>query len=305
MRRLPSLRAVHYFESVARNLSFTKAADELNVTQAAISHRISDLEEELGVRLFSRAHRRIDLTPDGLLLLGTATEALERLGDALASIAHPPNDELHIGVTPLFSAYWLMPHLSQFTDTRGQTQIALHHSLEPPHERLDRTSVKIFWGGEFSGYEREELFTDYLVPMCSRQIFDAISGKSIEEVMSTINVIHEFDWEWWAKWCQSEGVDPCVIKKGTIVDDPGALESAATLSHGMILGSITFLKHKIDRGEIFTPFGTRSPIEIQYCIFTKHCKMNQKNVREFREWILSSVARERRSTLPMLEVCVA
>lgn len=306
MRRLPSLRAVHYFESAARNLSFTRAADELNVTQAAVSHQIRYLEEELGVKLFARTHQRIDLTPEGLLLLETATEVLDKLGDTLATIAvQSPYDRLHIGVTPLFSAYWLMPRLAQFTEARKNTEIVLHHSLEPPHERLDRTSVKIFWGGEFSGYEKDELFTDCLVPMCSKKMFEAIRSKSIREAMSSVNFIHEFDHEWWASWCRAEGIDPIVIQKGTIVDDPGALESAAILGHGMVLGSITFLRRRIDSGEIVAPFGVRSPIKIPYCLLTKPTELKRRAVREFRTWILKAVADESRDTLPEFDARTA
>nr|WIE91256.1 LysR family transcriptional regulator [Mesorhizobium sp. WSM4875] len=306
MRRLPSLRAVHYFESAARNLSFTRAADELNVTQAAVSHQIRYLEEELGVKLFTRTHQRIDLTPEGVHLLETATDVLDKLGDTLASIAvQSPYDRLHIGVTPLFSAYWLMPRLSQFTNARKHTEIVLHHSLEPPHERLDRTSVKIFWGGEVSGYERDELFTDYLVPMCSKNLFETMRGKTVQEVMATANFIHEFDREWWTSWCRSEGIDPNVIQKGTIVDDPGVLESAAVLGHGMVLGSITFLKRRIDAGEIVVPFGIRSPIEIRYCMLTKPAEMKRRAVREFRNWILAAAAEEKSGAPPVIDACIA
>lgn len=165
--------------------------------------------------------------------------------------------------------------------------------------------MTIFWGGDVPGYERVKLFTDYLVPVCSREMYETIKGRTILEVISSVNFIHEFSHEWWVAWCRSENIDVSLVQKGMIVDDPGALESAAVSGHGLVLGSVTFLKRRIESGEIVVPFGIRSPIEIPYCLLTKPAELKRRSVREFRAWILETLSKEAADVAPIADACHA
>jgi len=115
MRKLPSLKAVHYFDAAARHRSFTAAAEELHVTQGAVSRMVQSLEEELHVQLFSRSGRFIALTPAGQEFHRTAGDALEQIAQASARLQRMTEDEaLSVGVNPAFAARWLVPRLADF-----------------------------------------------------------------------------------------------------------------------------------------------------------------------------------------------
>src|SRR5690625_2257759 len=144
-RKLPSLLALRYFESVGRNLSFTLAASELHVTQAAVSHQIRLLEKEIGVKLFTRLHQRIELTPEGMQLLHVASECLDRLADTLGEISGKGcSERIHLSTPPLLSARWLMPHLNESLELAKHTEIVLHHSLALPNDHHPKATLNIF-----------------------------------------------------------------------------------------------------------------------------------------------------------------
>lgn len=295
-RRLPSLLAVRYFESVGRNLSFTLAANELNVTQAAVSHQIRLLEEELGVKFFTRLHQRIELTPEGLQLLDVATECLDRLADTFDLVSGRDRSErIHLSTTPLLSARWLMPQLGDYLNNAKNTEIILHHSLEPPNDREPKFDLKIFFSTEpleDAGYDF--LFSDRLVPVCSPSLLKEGSSESRTELLSRVGLVHEFNYDWWGEWCRRSGLDPALTQRGIVLDDPAVLENAALLGHGIILGSTLFLKDKLEKGDLVLPFGADPSFAIFYYLLTKPARASRRSVSNFRRWLLQRSMQSRR-----------
>ena len=153
--RLPSLPAIRVFEAAARHLSFTKAAQELNVTQAAVSHQVRALEEQLGLALFRRTTRRLALTREGQRLQPAATEAFEILRRALTDIGRG-EQVLSITTTPSFGARWLAPRLGRFAERHPDIELSVRHTqtvLDLGREGLD---LAIRWGkGRWPGVESE------------------------------------------------------------------------------------------------------------------------------------------------------
>lgn len=168
-QRLPSLLAV---EPVGRNLSFTLAATELNVTQAAVSHQVRLLERDLGVTLFTRLHQRIELTSQGSDLLEVATECFEKLSDVTNSLTGRKRaSRIHLSISPLLSAEMLIPRIGEFLDANDGTEIILHHSLTPPKERDSSYDVKLFFSrAPLNEQSYGFLFKDELVPMCAANL---------------------------------------------------------------------------------------------------------------------------------------
>jgi len=144
-RKLPSLLAVRYFEAVGRHLSFTLAANELNVTQAAVSHQVKQLEERIGTQLLIRLHQRVELTPAGEVLLKVSIECLDKLAETFESIssASKSNHRVVLSVTPLLSAHWLLPRLNSYLADHPSADIILHNSLKSPTEDHEDYDLKI------------------------------------------------------------------------------------------------------------------------------------------------------------------
>lgn len=294
-RRLPSLLAMRYFESVGRNLSFTLAANELCVTQAAVSHQIRTLEEDLGVRLFTRLHQRIELTAEGLELLDAATDCLDRLADTVGRISgRAPAERIRLSITPLLSARWLVPRLRGFLRSAGNTEILMHHSLEPPNEREPRFDLKVFFSvGPGEVPDCDHLFTDRLVPMCSRALVQGPAAGLDPAAVAAFDLVHEFNHEWWGEWCARCGLDRALVQRGIVLDDPAVLETAALSGNGLILGSSLFLRERLETGALVLPFGAEPGIEIRYHLVTGNRHDRRSAVTGFRRWLLEQGAETR------------
>jgi LysR family glycine cleavage system transcriptional activator len=287
-RKLPSLLAVRYFESVGRHLSFTAAAEELNVTQAAVSHQVRQLEERLGHQLFVRLHHRIALTETGEQLLAACTRCLEDLEEVFRRLGNQQEAApLVLNVTPWISARWLLPRLNDYLSKHPDTDIVLHNSLKSPLSDSEEFDLKIFYSGErLNDSTFEILFTDQIVPICSPTI--ASPGKSLTETEFVgLNLVHEFDHEWWTTWCERAGLGPDLAKRGLIVDDPVVLEKAALLGHGLILGSETFTRDRVVAGELIYPFGTSVSIPIYYYVVAKSPSPSS-SVCQLKSWIIEN-----------------
>jgi LysR family glycine cleavage system transcriptional activator len=287
-RKLPSLLALRHFESVGRNLSFTIAANELSVTQAAVSHQVRSLEEDIGVRLFNRMHQRIELTPAGQRLLEVSTEMLDQLADAIDDISGRTRaDRIHICVTPLVSAFLIMPHLNEYVALANTAEIILHHSLEPPKEKEDRYDLTIFFKMEESRNPEEMfLFKDILVPVCSVDLLKKFDGSSPTSLLSTAGIIHESRMDFWASWCQKAGIDPKYSARGIVIDDPATLSSAAAHGQGVILGSYIFLQDHFSNGSLVMPFGLSPSVDVFYYLVCKPKATRRKPVANLRKWLI-------------------
>ncbi len=293
-RHLPPLLALRHFEAVGRNLSFTLAASELNVTQAAVSHQIRLLEQHLGVKLFVRMHQRIKLTEVGLRLLQVASGCLDQLSDAVVEVTGRGRTErIHLSITPLVSSRWLMPRLGEYTARSDSVEIVLHHSLDPPSERDTRYDVKIFFTtapSENPAYQY--FFHDSLIPVCSPALIETTGARDLAAILGRVDIIHEFGYEWWSEWCCRVGLDPTLTERGLVVDDPTALENAALHGHGIILGSRRFLDAHLTQGRLIAPFGIETSLDIHYYLVCNPTAERRHAVRQFRAWLTEKGASE-------------
>jgi len=198
-RRLPPLNALRAFEAGARHLSFTLAAAELNVTQAAVSHQVRGLEDALGVKLFERRTRQLELTVAGRRLLPTVSEAFDRIAATVADLRLSELDApLSVTVTPHFGARWLAGRLSHFWRNHPEIDLRLHHSNRVLDLSQGEVDLGIRFGrGVWPGVVAEKLVPVERVPVCSPALLEG--PHRLREPNDLVHhvLLHEQDHEEW------------------------------------------------------------------------------------------------------------
>lgn len=285
-QRLPSLLAIRYFEAVGRNLSFTLAANELNVTQAAVSHQVRLLEQDLQVKLITRLHQRIELTEHGIDLLNVAAECFEKLSIVTSRISTgKQSSRINLSASPLLSAHVLMPRIGEFLAAEQDTEVIIHHSLSPPNDREKPYDIKLFFSRcPLNDDAYEFLFEDRLIPMCTPALWRKHEGKNLTGFLADTSIVHEFDYQWWEEWCDQTGVDKNIVRRGLALDDPSVLENAALLGRGVILGSHRFLKDRLDAGELIAPLGDANGISVYYYLSISKIQ-RRRDIAKFSKWL--------------------
>jgi LysR family glycine cleavage system transcriptional activator len=231
---LPPLNALRAFEAGARHLSFTKAAEELHVTQAAISHQVKLLEQDLGVSLFRRMTRKLALTEEGRALMRVAGEALDAIAEAAERLrATPGGRTLTLSLTPTFGVKWLAHRLGRFWAAHPEIDLRLHHSIHLADFARDEVDAAVRWGGgAWPGVEAVYLMRAGLVPVCSPALLEGAHPLCAPADLRHHTLLHERDFVEWAQWLAVAGAREVEARRGPMIDDPSVLHQAAIDGHG-------------------------------------------------------------------------
>ncbi len=294
MRRLPPLNALKAFEAGARHLSFTKAADELNVTQTAVSHQVRLLEEHLQVRLFRRLTRKVELTTEGRLLLPGLSEGFDRLAEAVALVGqHSDERVLTVSVTPSFGSKWLVGRLPRFWRSHADIELRIHHTMDLVTFGRDETDMAVRYGsGQWPGLSAEYLLSVDLVPVCSPRLLE--QGPKLEEPADLANhtLLHEEDYEEWSQWLTSAGAEQVEPRRGQVLDDGWVMIQLAINGEGVALGSLALVADDLRAGRLVSPFDLRLSTGSAYHIVYPQGALNDPKVRTFRDWLLQEAGRD-------------
>lgn len=212
-KRLPPLTALTVFEASARLLSFTKAAGELGVTQAAVSRQISLLEQHFGFPLFIRLHRKIALTEKGRMLAAATQEAFDLLSSSIDEISADEHAaELTISATVAFSHFWLLPRISEFSANNPDINLKIITQDSMPNIEADDLDLAIRFGnGMWPDGRAELLFEDEIFPICSPKFAASINEiKTPRDLLSyplISNMVDDPTWTGWKEWLASFAVE--------------------------------------------------------------------------------------------------
>ena len=288
--RLPSLTALRMFEAAARHGSFTKAAAALHVTQAAVSHQLRALEEQLGITLFQRSTRRLTLTPAGLRLLPAVSDAFETLGRAVADIGRGER-LLAITTTPSFGARWLAPRLGRFAAANPDIDLSVRHSttvLDLAREGLD---FAIRWGkGQWPGVTAELIGPSAITLVASPAYAKRLRLKQPADVARAA-LLHEETREDWMEWLLVAGLDRALAHRGIVFDDENAMIQAALDGQGVALVARSLAEADIKAGRLVSPFDlTFAEGYGYYLVYEKETLKRPKNAA-FRDFVLHEAAR--------------
>ena len=293
-RRLPPLHTLRAFEAAARHLSFTRAAQDLNVTQAAVSHQIKALETFFGVKLFRRFTRRLVLTEQGKLLLPVVTDILDRLAAVTERIADPAADRLlTVSVTPSFGGKWLVRRLGRFRQQHPDIDLRLHNSLEPADFAREDVDIAVRWGrGNWSGLEVEFLKGEVVAPVCSPALREGPDPLRTPEDLKHHTLLHDYDYDDWTKWLRAVGVTDVDPRRGPIMDETNVVIQAALEGQGVALGDLSLLAEDLRAGRLVRPFDISLETDYGYYIVYPRGALETPKVRAFRDFLLAEAAAE-------------
>jgi LysR family glycine cleavage system transcriptional activator len=292
-RDLPPLNAARAFEAAARHLSFTRAAAELFVTQAAISHQVKALEEHLGLKLFRRLPRRVLLTDEGQRYARALTDAFTRLADATARLHAPVQRRiLTVSVLPSFAARWLVPRLGRFRAQHPNIDVRLAPQTEPADFAHDDVDIGIRFGlGRYPGLRTDRLLGDETFPVCSPRLCRGRRALRSAADLRHHVLLHDERHDEWRAWLLAAGVTDVDATRGPIFTDASMLVQAAVEGQGVALARRVLAEEELARGNLVRPFALSLPSARAYFVVAPRATAEQPKNRVFRDWLLEEAAR--------------
>ena len=286
--RLPPLSSLRGFEAAARLGSFAKAADELCLTQAAVSHQVRSLEKELGQQLFLRLPRELVLTDAGKDFLSTVETALQTLSHGMQRLApYNKTATLIVACDPALARHWLVPGLVGFHAANPDTEVWLDTSEQLTDFDTQEVDVIIDRGEpEGSGLITALLFEEKLAPMASPRILAANPVRNLED-MRALKLIHDERREGWLTWCQHFGFTTLDVVSGPNFSDPGFALDTAIAHGGVVLGSDVLTKKARKDGLLSVVLEHWMPVAKPYCVTWPRNLADDEQLVKFRNWLLS------------------
>ncbi len=293
-RRLPPLNALKAFEAAARNLSFTKAAEELFVTQAAVSHQIKALEEHLGLKLFLRKNRALLLTEEGQAYFLDIKEIFTQLVDATERLlARGAKGSITVSLTPSFAIQWLVPRLSLFHELHPEIDVRIKAQDLDEHSLTDDVDVAIYYGrGSWSGVEAYQLHREFLVPLCSPLLLNGPKPLNSLADLSKHTLLHDTSRKPWKVWTRTAGMKDINVNQGPIFSHSSMVLQAAIHGQGVALGNSVLAKPEIDAGRLVVPFNHSLESKNAFYLVVRESQKELGKIVSFREWMLSMVEQE-------------
>ncbi|MBT3436360.1 MAG: transcriptional regulator GcvA [Oceanospirillaceae bacterium] len=290
-RKLPPLNSLRAFEAAARHLSFTRAADELCVTQAAISHQVKGLEDYLGHQLFERLPRNLTLTSQGAALMPVLADVFDDMANAVASLKQEKvGSLLNVRLAPSFAAKWLSPRLKQFWQLYPEIHLCLFHAHNAvDFEREDIDLAVTYGRGDWKGVESTAIVTLDFFPVASPTWLANNGPISEPEQLLNATLLHDADPYCWNEWLRQADVKGINNKRGTTIDDTNVLIQAAIDSQGVALGSTPFVEDHLAAGRLVRLFDQVLITDYAYYVVCPKTHLQRPDVRALKEWLLAQV----------------
>ncbi|MGC6406182.1 transcriptional regulator GcvA [Bisgaard Taxon 45] len=288
-KRLPPLNSLKAFESAARHLSFTKAADELFVTQAAISHQIKLLEDFLGITLFKRKNRSLELTELGKAYFTDVNKILRRLVETTEKLLAQKNDKhLTISVPQTFGMQWLVPHLSEFNQRYPDIEVRLKGVDQDEGSLSKDIDIAIYYGqGNWDNLQVEKLVEENLLILASPKLLahNPIHHKEDLKHHTLIHIHTRDNWQNMANFLQLEDLN---IQQGSLFSHTFMALQAAIHGQGLVLANRLLAQQEIDNGhlQIVLPTNLHDPKSF-YVV--NHFDVNDERIHAFRAWIIETM----------------
>jgi DNA-binding transcriptional LysR family regulator len=298
---LPSLDLLVGFEAAARHLSFTKAGEELFLTQSAVSRQIKELEEQLGVELFQRRHRALALTSAGKSFYASAAQVLTTMRAATEQLRTQAGKKgLSVTTTSSFAALWLIPRLAGFTRTHPGVDVRIMAETRVQDLDRDGLDVAVRHGpASLAGSDAVRLMGERVFPVCSPKLVKDKSKPLREPQDLRYHCLLQYDdpegrhpWLHWKTWLEVERLAD-LRPAGTLsFSGYEQIIPAAIAGHGVALGRSPLVKDLIASGELAVPFkSSADPARAYYAIVSRAAE-GRREVAEFVSWLKQEAAKK-------------
>lgn len=297
-RRLPPLNSLRVFEAAARHLSITKAADELSVTPAAVSHQVKTLEDHLGVPLFHRVNRNLLLTDAGQACLPGIREGFERLTAAIQEIDNLGDGGiLSVSVAPSFAAKWLLPRLDSFSLQHPDIDVRVSASMHLMDFERDNVDLAIrYGGGRYPNLAVERLLKEEVFPVCSPRLLEGDQPLSSPDALRRHTLLHDDSPEddlscpTWPMWLKAAGIAEVDGARGPRFNQSSLVLEAAVLGRGVAMAKARLAAADLEEGRLVKPFKGAMPVDFAYYIVCPEAKLRLRKVSVFRDWLREQAA---------------
>lgn len=292
-KSLPPVNSLVMFESAARHLNFTKAAEELGVSQAAVSRQIHLLEDHLGALLFQRTPRALQLTADGVSFQRAVTIGLEHIAKSAGEIRHSRRSgAVTVSASVAFSSYWLMSRLKRFRAAHPDVELRLMAAGPVRDLAVSEIDLAIRYGsGDWPDVEATHLFDNAIWPVCSPRYLGARKRlRATEELLGeTLLRLAKPDRHWisWETWLRAQGIRDVIIHPGLRFDNYLVLLQAALRGEGIALAGARLVEDFIGHGELVRPVEAALHSERAFYLLQRKNVVLSRNGRLFRDWLLS------------------
>ena len=295
-RRLPSLNALKAFEAAARHGSFTKAAEELHVTQGAVSHQVKALELELGLALFRRERQRLVITDAGRLYLEVVRDAFDRLSFGTENLLQRQTaGVLTVTVSPNFAAKWLVHRLGRFAEAHPGIDLRVSagvHHVDFAREDID---LGIRHGdGQWPGLHVTRLCAEELFPVCSPKLTRGRSALRAPADLKRQTLLHVDDRRDWGRWLAEADVAEAAPGHHLVFNQAHLAIDAAIGGQGVALARTALAAWDLLAGRLVRPFALALKVPYAYWIVCPKTTAALPKICAFRDWLLAEAAEESR-----------
>jgi LysR family glycine cleavage system transcriptional activator len=298
LRRLPSLNALKAFEAAARHESFTRAAQELFVTQGAVSHQVKALEAELGFKLFNRERQRLVITAAGREYLHVVRDAFDRIALGTARLTQrQASGALTVSTSPDFAAKWLVHRLGRFAEMHPGIDLrvsATMHHVDFAREDVDMAVRHGVGEASWQGLHGERLATETLFAVCSPALLRRRSGNPVPADVLDLPLLHLDDHTGWRRWLDAAGVKAPKALQGIVLNRASMVIDAAIDGQGIGLARSTLAAWDLVHKRLIAPFGVSLPLSTAYWIVAPQATAELPKIAIFRNWLLSEADADRR-----------
>lgn len=294
MRRLPPLNSLRAFESAARHLSFTKAADELAVTPGAISQQVKLLEDTTQVQLFHRSARGLALTEEGQAALPSLRDGFDRLAAAVRLMSQRRRaGRLAVSVAPSFASKWLVPRLDRFQEKHPEIDVYVHAGMELVDFSVDDVDLAIRYGqGQYGELSVEKLMEERIVPVCAPGLLTGHTPLKNLEDLAGHTLLHDDGADdeiaTWTMWLKAAGAEVDGTR-GPRFNQSSLVIEAAVAGRGVALAKYALAEADLEAARLVIPFDLTSPTDFAYWIAHPPAKAALPEVKAFKTWIMEEV----------------
>ena len=286
-RRLPPVSSLIAFEAAARHLSFKKAAQELNITQSAISQRIQALEAHFGLPLFHRLARRVDLTPEGRELAPRPRTLLDQLEDLCDRSGGLASSTLTVCADASFCSKWLMPRIGAFSERWPDLKLQIVTTTDPAIVAASDPDVFLSWGrsDDWPGMQVARFIPTPMFPVCHPSLCAGEHRLASPHDLQSLIVMRHITRNFWPLWLEAAGAPDLQLHYGMEYSGAATAIEAAAQNQGVCLTSLPLVEGDIRQGRLARPFETLLWTDYSFYFVCHASRGRRPAVQHFRRWL--------------------